>query len=146
MPDSRRERILQALAGRTGGIRAPLPGDFDDRDQWPLVALIDGDDVVQERRYGRTQLVMQVRLEKIDAFEDEDGEPIHDKSVLANRLLVDLIQVMTGADRTLGGLADDLYYTGGSTVYPETGGRLVAAYALFSVVYRIRDGDPFAEP
>ncbi len=61
----------------------------------------------------------------------------------ANALLAYLISTALGTDPTLGGLAEDLTYTGGATLFSETGSVLIGAVARFDLTYRHVAGSPY---
>ncbi|MBF0590284.1 MAG: hypothetical protein HQL53_14280, partial [Magnetococcales bacterium] len=67
-------------------------------------------------------------------------------SMVVNRLLADLMRCLTGGDNTLGGLAEDLIYTGSESIYSEDASTFCGIQFSLDVSYAIQPGDPFSQP
>lgn len=135
MSTPKRESILAALATRLGAVRNPYPADYDDG---PLTALLEGDETVTDREYSDVIVTMPVTVEKIDRYGEGDA-----RETSANELLAGIVSTALGSDPTLGGLCDDLRYSGGSTLFSTTGSELIAAVASFDIIYRHVGGSPY---
>ena len=135
MATAKRERILAALATRLAAVRNPYPTDYDDS---PITTLIEGEETVSDREYSDILITMPVTVERIAKYgEDESRETV------ANATLAEIITKTLGTDQTLGALCEDLRYTGGATVFSDTGSALVGAVARFDVIYRQAAGSPY---
>jgi hypothetical protein len=135
MATAKRELAIAALATRLGAVRNPYPQDYDDA---IITALIEGEEVVSARDYDDVVITASLTVEKIDRY-DEDAE----RTTAANVLLASLISTALGSDPTLGGTAENLQYTGGATLFSETGSALVGAVARFDLTYRHVAGSPY---
>ena len=135
MSTPKRESILAALATRLGAVRNPYPDDYD---AGPLTTLLEGEESVTDREYSDVLIAMTVTVEKIDRYLEASA-----RETVANDLLAAVIAAALGADATLGGLCDDIRYTGGSTLFSSTGSALVAAVARFDIIYRHAGGSPY---
>lgn len=135
MSTPKRESILAALATRLGAVRNPYPTDYDDG---PLTTLLEGDETVTDREYSDVLVTMPVTVEKIDRYGEGDA-----RETAANELLAGIVSTVLGSDPTLGGLCDDLRYSGGSTLFSTTGSELIAAVARFDIIYRHVGGSPY---
>ena len=136
MATAKRELAIAALATRMGAIRNPYPQDYDDA---PMIGLIEGDEVVASRDYDDVLITASITLEGINRY-DEDAN----RATVANALLASLISTALGSDPTLGGTAENLQYTGGATLFSDTGSALVGAVARFDLTYRQVGGDPYS--
>ncbi|MBK8184331.1 MAG: hypothetical protein IPK63_16200 [Candidatus Competibacteraceae bacterium] len=137
MATSKRELAIAALATRLGAIRNPYRQDYDE-DTFPLKTLIEGEESVLDRAYDDVIISAPIIIEMIDKY-SEDA----DRATVANGLLALLIKTALGDDPTIGGKAEDLQYTGGATVFSETGSQLVGAVANFNLIYRQVLGSPY---
>ena len=136
MATAKRERILTALAARLGALRNPYPNDYDAA---PMTTLLEGEETVTDREYDDVILTMPVVVEGIDRY----GEGV-ERTTAANALLAKLIARCYGSDSTLGGLCDDVRYTGGSTLFSDVGSELIGCVARFDLIYRHTSGSPYS--
>jgi len=135
MPTAKRELAIAALATRLNATRNPYPQDYDET---PFYALIEGEETVLSRDYDDVLVVASLSVEAINRY-DEDAS----RTTAANALLAYLISTALGADPTLGGLAEGLTYTGGATLFSDTGSVLIGAVARFDLTYRHVAGSPY---
>lgn len=135
MSTPKRESILAALATRLSAVRNPYPSDYNDS---PLTTLLEGEESVTDREYSDVLITMPVTVEKIDRYDEGS-----DRETVANDLLAAVIAAALGTDPTVGGLCDDVRYTGGSTLFSSTGSELIAAVARFDIIYRHAGGSPY---
>lgn len=155
MADSIRERIVQALLARLTAITANNGYHYDVaaasvirararvtrvmEDDLPAIVLTDGAEVA-ERKYNAMVVSMTVQCVL-------HVQPLSvNESIAGNRALADMIKAMTSGDTTLGDLAEGIEYNSGEIQYPETGGDVMSALALFRVSYRMTKGDPYTQP
>lgn len=131
-----RERILAALAVRLGAQRAN-----SHIDSLPARSLWDSSDASAERNnYGQMEIITTVTLETVH---QANADP-QQWSVQGNAILGQLIADATGGDVTLGGLCDDIVYTGGTIYYPDDGSDILGCDINLSVTYRFDVGNPYA--
>jgi hypothetical protein len=135
MSTPKRESILAALATRLGAIRNPYPTDYEDA---AIVTLLEGEETAEYDDYADTIARMSVTVERIDKYGEDDA-----RETVANGLLATSIFAALGTDLTLGGLCEDMRYTGGATVFSDTGSALVGAVARFEITYRLVAGSPY---
>lgn len=142
-----REQILEALKAKLSGLAA-----FDghaaqranselDIDSLPAISLWDGADgpVEHDQRYGQAVVTTQVGVETVHRANVDFAT----WSTQGNTVLAELISAATGGDRTLGGLADDVRYTGSTLYYPEPGSDILGVDLVLEVRWRHDLGDPF---
>lgn len=135
MPTAKRELAIAALATRLSATRNPYPQDYD---ATPFYALIEGEETVLSRDYNDVLVVASLTVEAINRYDEDASRP-----TAANALLAYLISTALGTDPTLGGLAEDLTYTGGATLFSDTGSVLIGAVARFDLTYRHVAGSPY---
>ena len=135
MSTARRELILAALATRLVAVRNPYPTDYVDS---AIVTLLEGEETAEYDDYADTVIRMSVTVERIDKYAEDAA-----RETVANGLLAASIAAALGSDTTLGGLCDGMRYTGGATVFSDTGSALVGAVARFEIVYRHVAGNPY---
>ncbi|MBF0590302.1 MAG: hypothetical protein HQL53_14370 [Magnetococcales bacterium] len=151
MSDSIREQILQALVTRleeitlANGYSVDLTGAihrarrFSRESHLPFLTIWDQKESASAE-YDALQLTMGVEIE---LFADHGEE---NPSAVVNRLLADLMRSLTGGDNTLGGLAEDLIYTGSESIYSEDATTFCGVQVSLDVSYAIQPGDPFSKP
>jgi hypothetical protein len=66
-------------------------------------------------------------------------------STQGNTILAELIHEATGGDRTLGGLCEDITYTGGTIYYPEEGSDIIGVDLVLAVRWSHAVGDPYSQ-
>jgi hypothetical protein len=140
---SRREAILAALAARLSADREPARTDMGEA---LGTYLDDQGESSQLEDYEVERHVLTVRAESVHTItvigtgEDAVTET---RATAANRMLAALRATANGSDRSLGGLCDDIVYTGGGPLLLEDPTRYVGAYASFEVTYTTPVGDPY---
>lgn len=137
MATAKRELAIAALATRLNAARNPYPQDYDS-DVSPFCALIEGEETVLSRDYNDVLVVASLTVEAIDKYAEDAS-----RTTAANTLLAYVISTALGTDQTLGGLAEDLTYTGGATLFSDTGSVLIGAVARFDLTYRHVAGSPY---
>lgn len=135
MATAKRESILAALATRLGATRNPYPSDYD---ELKITSLLESEETATNDDYDDTVVIMSVTVEKIDRYAEDAS-----RDSAANALLAECISAAFGSDKTLGGLCQDMRYTGGATVFSDTSSELVGAIARFEIVYRHAGGSPY---
>jgi hypothetical protein len=132
-----RERIVAAFAVALGARRARRTYDTDDL---PALALWDASDDSAERTpYGQVEISMTLTLETF-----HEAVPNDDMVSSQANALLGQYQTAAAADRTLGGLCDDIAYTGCTIYYPDDGSHLLGVDVSFSVRFRHDAGNPYA--
>ena len=134
MPDSIREQCVAAFATRLGAVRYG-------RDV-PL-ALFDGDPETPEDPDPRYGLVRSNIVARVEYTESVDALYLGDWSITANAKIAELIAAATGADRTLGGVAENIRYTGSEFGAREGGGLKLGVNVTFEITYAFQIGDPY---
>lgn len=137
MSDTIRERILQAIAQRTGAVRRLE--SFDEKDM-PFTVLLAGDDAEERVDYDTTDLAMPVTVARALAPAGDKGDAW---LTTAENAYGQLVLDVFGSDRSFGDLATRLQHTGGSAGLIEDGTRGITAQAEFLIHYRIATGNPF---
>jgi len=101
------------------------------------------------REFGVYILTMPVEINAIHTlfYTDTDGVlQKYNSSVLAERILGDLIKGILG-NRSNISLMDDINYTGGGIEdYPTPEDQLIWVRASFDIVYPTTIGDPYSQP
>jgi hypothetical protein len=140
---SRREAILAAFAARLSASREPARTDMGEA----LGTYMDdqGESGTLDP-YDFERHVITVRVESVHGITTIVGVGIESRATAANRLLASLHATANGTDRTLGGLCDDILYTGGGTLLLEDPTKHVGAYASFEITYSIPVGNPYLSP
>ena len=129
-----REQIIAALAARLNAERANSIIDT-----LPARSIWDGSDgLVERNRYGGMEVTTEITVETVHRDH-------HQWSTQGNTILAELIAEATGADRTLGGLAEDVAYTGGTIYYPEEGSDIIGVDLVLAVRWSHRIGDPYSQ-
>lgn len=67
-------------------------------------------------------------------------------SVYVGMLSSDVQKVMLGTDRTLGGLAEGVQYSGDEAIWPDPGSSICGVQARYTVKYNTKIGDPYTSP
>ncbi|NIC05263.1 hypothetical protein [Billgrantia bachuensis] len=134
-----RELIFQALADKLGAHRARA--DIDKRDL-PARVLWSGEDGQVERdQYGAVSVTTGASL-----IAQHPADADSDKwDAQGNAILAQVIADATAADRTLGGLAEDLTYTATAILYPDTGSSIITVGVDLAVRWTHPVGNPFTE-
>lgn len=131
-----REQIIAALAERLNAARANSVIE-----QLPARTLWDGSDGLVERdRYGGVSVTTELTIETVHQADRDHRQ----WSQQGNAILAALITEATGGDRTLGGLAEDVAYTGGTIYYPEEGSDIIGVDLALAVRWSHRIGDPYS--
>lgn len=132
-----REQIISALAQQLNAERAnTIIEELPARSVW------DGSDGLVERNaYGGMDVTTEVTVETVHQA-DRD---FRQWSTQGNAILAQLIAEATGTDRTLGGLANDVSYTGGTIYYPEEGSDIIGVDLVLAVRWSHRIGDPYTK-
>ena len=143
MPDTIRERCVQALMTRLGAITG-FPGlevlrqPDQEIEASPALALFEGDQLEDD---SFSQVIMKDLEIKVEAWVQEVSP------TLARQTLDQLsaaVEQAFDADPTLGGLAFDLVRGGEQTEMANDGSASVAAGLItYSLRYQTRRGDPF---
>lgn len=148
MPDSKREQIIQAIETRLQAITTANLYNFNigtnvfrvrqsfNDSELPVVTIWDIEET-SEYKYHKNTTTLDLKVSMHTLFGTVNP------SVQANKMLADLIQAMTDADTSLGGLADGIEYTGSDIAYPEDGALSVSVEASFNVKYTTVKGDPY---
>lgn len=132
-----REAIIAALAARLNAERANSVIE-----QLPARTIWDGSDgEVERNRYGDISVTTTIAVETVHQA-DRDYRLW---SQQGNAVLATLIAEATGGDRTLGGLCDDIAYTGGTIYYPEEGSDIIGVDLVLAVRWSHRIGDPYTQ-
>lgn len=137
MATSKRELAIAALATRLGAVRNPYRQDYD-AGTFPLTTLIEGEESVLDRAYDDVIISAPIIVERMEKYAETE-----ERTTVANDLLGWIIETTLGDDPTIGGTAEDIQYTGGATVFSETGSQLVGAVANFDLIYRQVQGSPY---
>jgi hypothetical protein len=150
--DTIREQIIAAITTALEDIRTSAGYNLDmglevkrgvtisDKDKLPAVVVFAlGED--NEPLPGKHNLRMTVRIECIEKFGSKNP------SVVAEAMLGDIIKRMCDPTSDVsGGLAEKVEYTdGGIDEYPEPGNWTIGCYAIFSVNYKTKIGDPYIQ-
>ena len=136
---NKREALLAAFAGRLSADREPARTDMGEAvgiyldDQGESSALQD---------YETERHVLTVRAESVHRITTIQSV-LESRATAANRLLASLKASANGMDRTLGGLCEDIVYTGGGVLLLEDPTRFVGAFASFELIYTTPVGDPY---
>lgn len=132
-----REQIIAALAARMTAERANTIIET-----LPARSIWDGSDGnVERNRYGGMDVTTDITVETVHQADLDH----HQWSTQANVILAELITTATGTDRTLGGLADDVAYAGGTIYYPEEGSDIIGVDLVLTVRWSHRIGDPYTQ-
>lgn len=131
-----REQIIAALALRMNAERAnTVIESLPARSVWDSA---DGN--VERNRYGGVSVTTEVTVETVHQADADYRE----WSRQGNAVLAELIATATGGDRTLGNLADDVAYTGGTIYYPDEGSDIIGVDLVLAVRWSHAVGDPYA--
>lgn len=132
-----REQIIAALAARLNAERANSIIDT-----LPARSIWDGSDgLVERNRYGGVSVTTELTVETVHQA-DRD----HRKwSSQGNAILAQLITEATGSDRTLGGIAEDIAYTGATIYYPDEGSDVIGVDLVLAVRWSHKIGDPYSQ-
>lgn len=132
-----REQIIAALAER---LRAERANSIIDT--LPARSLWDGNDgLVERNRYGGVSVTTEVTVETVHQADRDHRQ----WSTQGNTILAELIATATGSDRTLGGLCEDIAYTGGTIYYPEEGSDIIGVDLVLAVRWSHAVGDPYTK-
>lgn len=132
-----REQIIAALAARLNAERANSVIET-----LPARTLWDGSDGnVERNRYGGVSVTTEITVETVHQADRDHRQ----WSQQGNAILAALIAEATGGDRTLGGLVDDVAYTGGTIYYPEEGSDIIGVDLVLAVRWSHRIGDPYSQ-
>lgn len=132
-----REQIIAALAARLNAKRANSVIET-----LPARTLWDGSDGnVERNRYGGVSVTTELTIETVHQADRDHRQ----WSQQGNTILAALIAEATGTDRTLGGLVDDVAYTGGTIYYPDEGSDIIGVDLVLAVRWSHRIGDPYSQ-
>jgi hypothetical protein len=143
MPDTIREQIITALAARA----AVLSGRAVERAQRSMdesnqifVSIWDGEDQLQEVKYGVEKLQFPLAVECIWKAGNANA------SIAANELMGEVVSAMIGpdTDRSFGGLVDQIVASTKSPQYPVDGSDYTTLTVIFLVNYTTAAGNPYA--
>ena len=134
-----RERIISALANRTGAVRRLREYDKTDL---PITVLQEGDDSASEGLYGMTNVNMQVSIARAIAMSGTKGDAWY--SDLNDELATLITEVFTGGD-DLGGLAEGMDYVSGSVDLLTEGGVGAGVAVTVNVRYSFVHGNPYSQ-
>ena len=134
-----REQIIRALQARTGAIRK-LP-DYDDRDL-PITEIDEGIESAVDDIYGMTHATLQLTIARAILMSGVKGDSWHRAQNLA---LADLIvEIFTGGD-SLGGLVDEMQYTGGAIDLLTNAANGAGVAVSVNVKYKFVHGNPYSQ-
>lgn len=138
--DTIREQILQEMQSRlgNGALRASAVEFFAPEAPEPIRGIVDFEDTVEKIEYGACLVSMEVRAERVESLPSGTG-----RSEYGNALLGEIINDMTGADRTLGGLCHGVDYISGGLITTPEYLPFMGAFATFSVRYSFDIGNPY---
>ncbi len=146
--NSIRARILAALGSRAEALVAIMPDGLSQGMDltWARQALSPGElplinilpqPETAERSYGVDRMTFPVQIAVACLL--GDYRPIE----LAEDLLAKMRSVLPAADPTLGGLAEDMRYTGGGVEdYPEDEDQALVVITQWEIVYETQGNDP----
>jgi len=138
MTDSVRERLLAAItAAALGEYGEYIAVD----DELPVTVVADGDDQATTDHYGITNNAMPVTIARAEKANSTDKAA---RRTQAHAAITALVQRMF-ADRTFGGLAYRLEYTG-CGIQTEGAGAVITAQAFFTLTYQHLAGNLTALP
>lgn len=137
MPDTIREQIIDAFCTKVGAERCvKLDGSSD----LPAKSVWDRSEEITKTQYGAVTATMPLPVESLALV---DLVTYSTLSHQANAMLGELIQAATAGDNTLAGLCQRIEYSASEMIYPEPGAQEIEVYAVFTVTYQYRVGDPF---
>lgn len=136
-PTSRREQILAAFATRLGAQRTSARADMPANAI--SLTLDDLGETASYLDYGMEQIDINVRVEALYKGTATDHTP-----AFSNKLLAALDDEAAGADNTLGGLCDNILYTGGGPLLVDDPTTAIGAFAEFTLTYRNDYRNPYA--
>lgn len=134
-----RERIISALANRTGAVRRLREYDKTDL---PITVLQEGDDNASEGLYGMTNVNMQVSIARAISMSGTKGDAWY--SDLNDELATLITEVFTGGD-DLGGLAEGMDYVSGSVDLLTEGGVGAGVAVTVNIRYSFVHGNPYSQ-
>jgi len=133
--DSRRELILAALATALNAVRSPYALEYSAS---RVVSVTDDEEVITSD-FDNDLHSMAVTLAAVDVFDEATLE----RGKATNALLAWLQQGAV-ADRTLGGLCEDIRLTRSYPVYSDSPSHFIAAIVEATITYRTALDNPFA--
>lgn len=90
--------------------------------------------------HGKVLIEMPVRIEGLAQFE------LINPAIFAEKMLGDIIQIMTSPDDPVSSLVESVKYaSGGTDEYPESGQKSVGTSAVFNIEYKTIKGNPYAQ-
>lgn len=132
-----REQIIAALALRMNAERAnTVIESLPARSVWDSA---DGN--VERNRYGGVSVTTEVTVETVHQADADYTK----WSQQGNAILAELIAQATGEDRALGGVAEDVAYTGGTIYYPDEGSDIIGVDLVLAVRWSHAVGDPYTQ-
>lgn len=147
MPTPIREQIITEVQTRlarlvsSGVCQRCQP--YVDEDEF--IAVWDSEEDAETEAFNRVKNSLPLAVVFTKKYTDDDF------ATVLNTMLADLIKeiCLDGAaqfDKTLGGLASSVNYTGSSLKYPVSGSYFISVGAVFSVEYPTKLGDPYSQP
>lgn len=132
-----REQIIKALSLRLNAQRANSVIE-----DLPAVSIWDGSDSeIEQTPYGSVSVTSPLTVETVHQANADYTQ----WSTQANKVLAELIAQSTGTDRTLGGLCEDIRYTGSTIYYPEEGSDIIGVDLVLEVRWTHAIGDPYSK-
>lgn len=147
MATSIREQMLEALKVKLSGLpefngaQAQRANSELDVRNLPALSIWDGSDgpVEHDAVYAQTVVTTPIGIETVHTA----AADYENWSTQANEILANLIVSTIGGDRTLGGLVDEIRYSGTNLYYPEPGSDIIGVDLVIEVRWRHDVGDPF---
>lgn len=147
MPTPIREQIIAEV--RTRLARLVASGEclrcqpYADEDEF--IAVWDGEEDAETEAFNRVKNTLPLAVVFSLKYTADDF------ATKLNTMLADLIKeiCLNGSaqfDKTLGGLASSVNYTGSSMKYPVSGSYFISVGAVFTVEYPTKPGDPYSQP
>jgi hypothetical protein len=114
-------------------------------DETEFIAIWDGEEDAETEAFGRVKNTLPLAVVWSLKYTADDF------ATKLNTMLADLIKevCLNGSaqfDKTLGGLASGVGYTGSSMKYPASGSAFISLGAVFTVEYPTKLGDPYSQP
>ena len=139
MPDTIREKIVQAFAAKVGAIRCV---HLDSDSELPAKSVWDNAEETEKTPYGKLKITLPL---SVDYLAKIDSTNFSNLSAQANAMLGELIQAATSGDNSLTGLCQSITYMQCQFVYPQDGASEIEVLSVFNLVYLVNIGDPYSQ-
>ena len=110
-------------------------------DALPCAVVFPQQETSEMTRYGTSLQTMVLKVEAVSNFEDGINP-----SVTEEKLLGDIIKIMTSSGYVISELFESIYYTGGGThEIADSENQHVGAYGEFQIKYQTVSGNPYSQ-